>query len=111
MLKYRGQYRVSYEMDKLGKPSEFTFIPCRIKKGSNIYRYNNEVLAAYIPSMQIVRRLHLEYSHLFRPFQTGDKEGTLLFNESNLPEVVFILKIKVKGCNVSPRSKRNIRLA
>lgn len=110
MLNYRGQYRVSFEMNKQGKPCEFAFIPCAIKKGSNICRHNDNVLNIYIPSSKIINRLQQEHPDLFKSFQAGNGEGTLLFNEIDLPEVAKILKIRTKGCNVSPRSKRNASL-
>jgi len=73
MLKYRGQFRVLYECDKrTGKPGEFTFIPCRIKKGANICRHNDTTLNVFIPSTIIANRLLREYTDIFMPFQSGD---------------------------------------
>ena len=110
MLKYRGQYRVVYERDvRTGKHTEFTFIPCRIKKGANIYRHDNDVLSVYIPSAIIANRLLKDHVDIFKPFQMGDTEAALLFPESLLYKAVEILKPYVQGANISPRAKRNAR--
>lgn len=111
MLRYRGQFRILYETDKNGKVCEFTYIPCRIKKGSSICRHNNNVLNAYIPSAKIANRLLKEYPDLFKPFQVGDREGTLLFNESDIEKVAAILKARVGGKNKSPKPKREIAIS
>ena len=106
MLRYRGQYRTVFEMDlKTGKPLEACYIKC--KRGVNIYRHNDNVLNAYIPSRMRSTYLLKEYPGLFTPYQTGDKEGSILFDESELEEAALILGAMVKGKNVSPKSKRN----
>lgn len=69
------------------------------------------MLNVYIPSMKIVNRLLKEYPRIFRAFQIGDNEGTILFTEEQLPEVAKILKARIQGKNVSPRSKRNKTLS
>lgn len=109
MIKYRGLYRVSYEIDKSGKPCEFTFLPLKIKRGSSICRYNETVLSVYITSKIIAKRLLIEYPGIFTVFIICDSEGVLLFPESKLPEAAAILKPYIKGCKVSPRSKRNAK--
>lgn len=109
MLKYRGLYRVAYEIDKVCKPCEFCFLLLRIKKGANIYRHNDTTLNAYIPSKTIVKRLAEKYPDLFKVHSLGDFEGILLFPESKLPEAAEILKPYTKGKYISPRSKRNQR--
>lgn len=109
MLKYRGLYRVAYEIDKTGKPGEFTFIPLKLKRGSNIVRHNENILSVYIPSKTITKRLLTEYPDLFKLLSVGDSEDILLFAESRLPEAAEILRPYIKGRNVSPRSKRNIK--
>ncbi len=110
MLKYRGKYRVIYEIDKrTGKPLEFTFLPCRIKRGSDISRYNENTLSAYIPSIKITNKLLKVYPDIFKPFRIGDSEAILLFPESLIQEAAAILKTYTKGQNVSPRSKRNAK--
>lgn len=106
MLGYRGKYRIIFEMDlRTGKPLEACFIKCR--RSVNIYRHNDTVLSAYIPSKMRCTYLLKEYPELFTAFQTGDKEGTVLFNESDIEKAISILGAIVKGANVSPRSKRN----
>lgn len=109
MLKYRGLYRVAYEIDKTGKPCEFTFLPLKLKRGSNIVRHNENILSLYIPSKTIAKRLLIEYPDLFTLLSMGDGEGILLFPESRLPEAAEILRPYIKGKNVSPKSKRNKR--
>lgn len=110
MFNYRGSFRVTYEMDKrTGKPAEFTFIPCRIRKGANICRHDEGTLNVYIPGTRAANTLLAEYPDIFKPFQIGDSEVTLLFPELMLPEVIEILRPIVKGKGISPRSKRNIR--
>jgi len=106
MLKYRGTYRVMYEIDKhTGKALEFVYVPCKIKKGSNICRYNDNILNVYIPSSIIVNNLLKDYSDIFKPLQIGNGEATLLFNESNIKKVAVILKAKTYGKNKSPKPK------
>lgn len=112
MLKYRGTYRVLYETDvRTGAACEFTFVPCRIAKGANICRHGEETLNAYIPSIKIIRRLLKEYPELFTKFQIGDKEGTILFKESDMGKVESLLKPRVLGKNVSPRPKKKRNLS
>lgn len=111
MLKYRGTYRVLFEVDKAGKPCEFTFIPCRIKKGSNICRHNENVLNAYIPSAKIANRLLKEYPDLFKPFQTGDSEATLFFSETDIEKAAVVLKARVMGKGMSPKPKRKVTIS
>ena len=83
MLKYRGQYRVVFEMDKrTGKPAEFCFVPCKIYRGTNVYRYSENKLGVYIPSKRIFNRL--SQNEIFEIFCAGDSEGILLFEEKNL---------------------------
>ena len=109
MLKYRGQFRILYECDKkTDKSCEFTFIPCRIKKGSNIYRHNDDVLSAYISSAKLAHRLLKEYPDLFKAFQMGDSEATLLFNETYIERAAVILKARIMGKDLSPKPKRQI---
>jgi hypothetical protein len=109
MIKYRGLYRVSYEIDKSGKPCEFTFLPLKLKRGASICRHNETTLNLYVPSKIIAKRLLVEYQDLFTLLSMGDSEGILLFPESKLPEAAAILKPYIKGCKVSPRSKRNAK--
>ncbi|NLU26148.1 MAG: hypothetical protein GXX00_03175 [Hungateiclostridium thermocellum] len=107
MLKYRGTYRVMYETDtRTGQAAEFTFIPCRIRPGANIYRFSDNTLAAYIPGIKTVNKLLNEHPNIFRPFSIGDPEGVLLFNEEDITQAAIILKARVKGKNLSPKPKR-----
>jgi hypothetical protein len=96
MLKYREIYKVIYEVDKAGKRCEFTFIPCQIKRDSNICRHDDNMLNVYITSIKIANRLLLEYPDIFIPFQKGDNEVKLLFQESKISEAAEILKAKKK---------------
>lgn len=110
MLKYRGTYRVVYEMDmQTRKPCEFSFIPCRIKKGANIYRNNDKELYVYLPSGQIGNRLLKEYPDLFRLFLQSSCETILCFDEPRMSEAAKILKPWTSGKNIFPGSKRNIK--
>lgn len=107
MLKYRGIYRVVLESDKrTGKPLEFICVPCRVCKGSSICRHSDNILNAYIPSTNMFNRLLLEYPDLFTAYQTGNGEGTLLFNETDMETVAEILKPGVLGKNLNPKPKR-----
>lgn len=106
MIKYRGRYRVVFEMDKqTGKPLEACFIRCR--HNINICRHNDSVLNAYIPSRMKATYLLKMYPSLFILFQSGDKEATLLFKETDIEKAAGILGAMVKGANVSPKSRRN----
>ena len=106
MLKYKGRFRVLYECDvRTGKPQEFTYIPCRIKKGSNICRHSETMLNAYITSAKIIQRLLREHPDIFTMLQDCDYEGTLLFPESRIDEVAPILKIQTSGRTLSSRPK------
>jgi len=109
MVKYRGTYRVSYEFDRDGKPAEFTFIPCCIKRGANIYRYSENKLCVYIPSVCIAKRLAKTHSKIFSIYLEGDSEVVLIFDEKNIKATEGILKIYKKGKNISPKSKKNLR--
>lgn len=111
MLKYRGTYRALFEIDKTGKVCEFTHIPCQIKKGSNICKHSDTVLNAYIPSIKILNRILKEYPEMFKPFQVGDTEGTLLFKEADIEKAAVILKARVKGKGMSARPKRQVTLS
>lgn len=106
MLKYRGTYRVMYEMDKSEKPCEFTLIPCRIRKDASICRHNDDTLNAYIPSIKTVNRLLRDYPDIFKPYQIGDSEGTLLFAELDMIKAAAILKPRVLGKNLNPKPKK-----
>ncbi len=108
MLKYRGQYRVIFEIDTKGKPSEFALIPCGIKRGSTICRHSDDTLSVYITGIKTANRLSREYPDLFRPFQIGDSEATLLFNEADIEKAAAILKARILGKNMNPRPKRKV---
>lgn len=111
MLKYQGTFRVQYETDvRTGKAAEFTYVPCRVRPGANIYRFNDNTLAVYVPGTKAVNNLLENHSDIFRPFQMGDKEATLLFDEKNLEQAAFILKPRTKGKNMNPRPKRKQNL-
>lgn len=112
MLKYRGQYRVIYETDeRTGKPLEFAYIPCRIRKGASICRHEGDILNVFVPGAKAVSKILNEYSDIFKPFQIGGTEGTFLFPESSLAEVAWILKPYVKGKNKNPKPKRQVTIS
>jgi hypothetical protein len=108
VIEYRGKYRVLFETDKQGKACEFTYIPCGIIKGCNICRHSDNMLNVYIPSSRTAKRLLSEYPEIFKPFQVGDSEATLLFKESDIDKAAKILKARVMGKNKSPRPKRRM---
>lgn len=110
MLNYRGQFRVCSEIDNNYKPLDSVFIICGICKGANIYRHDNRSLSTYIPSLIIGKRLLKENPDIFSTFLQGYNEMILLFNETDINKVASVLKIKIKGSNISPKSKRNIKL-
>lgn len=58
--------------------------------------------------MKTVNRLLKEYPDLFKPFQIGDSEATLLFSEADIEKAAAILKARVMGKNKSPKPKRQI---
>ena len=108
MLRYRGKYRVVCEMDlSTNKACEFTFIPCKVKKGSNIYRNSDTELFAYISSVIIGSRLLKEHPDLFRLFLQSDCEIILSFDESRMTEAIKVLKAWTFGKNIPPSSKKN----
>jgi len=109
VLNYRGTYRVVFEVDTCGKPMEFTFIPCRIRKGANICRHDDATLNVLIPGSGTADRLLKEYPDLFQPWQMGAAEATLTFPEARMIEAAKILKPFTLGKAVSPRAKRNRR--
>lgn len=111
MLKYRGVYRVLFEIDKAGKPCEFSFIPCRIKKGASICRQDDNTLNVYVPGIKTVNRLLKDHADIFKPFKIGDKEAILLFRESDIDKAATILKARVMGKNMSPKPKRKVVLS
>lgn len=111
MLKYRGTYRVQYECDvRTGQSGEFTYIPCHIRPGANVYRHNDNTLLVYISGIKTVNRLLREYPGIFRPYQTGDSEASLLFKVSDIQKAAVILKAKVQGKNLSPKPKKKYNL-
>jgi hypothetical protein len=105
MLKYRGIFRVQYEVDKQGKACEFTYVPCGIKRGSNICRHSDDMLNVYLTSSIVANNLLREHIDLFKPYQMGDGEATLLFPESRIAEAAEILKARVMGKGLNPRPK------
>lgn len=52
-----------------------------------------------------------EYSDIFKPFQIGDTEVTLLFRESDIEKVATMLKARVMGKNMNPKPKRKVVLS
>lgn len=110
MLTYRGQYRILFEVDKQGKPAEFSFIPCRIKRNSSIYRHNSTTLGAYVVGKYTINKL-IGLPELFKPFQVGDSEASFLFPERLLPEAAAILRPYVKGAALSPKPRRKIAVS
>ncbi|MCX8167321.1 MAG: hypothetical protein N3E37_05735, partial [Candidatus Micrarchaeota archaeon] len=77
MIKYRGKYRVCYEMDiRTGKALEAVYIPCYLSKKSAIYRHNDNTLNLYISSIIKGRRLLEKYPGIFKAFQVGSHEMT-----------------------------------
>ncbi len=110
MLQYRGQYRVVFEMDRrMHKPCEFAFIPCKVKKGTTIYRRNDDELLVYIPSVQIGNRLLKEYPKLFRKYQQSSCETVLVFKESDMKDAATVLKAWTSRKNFYPGSKKNLK--
>ena len=109
MLKYRGVYRVVFETDTHGKPMEFTYIPCRVKKGASVCRHDAGTLNVLIPGHSTADRLLKEYPDLFEEWQMGTGEATLTFPEARLSEAARVLKPFTLGKAISPRSKRNRR--
>ena len=83
------------------------YIPCGIIKGCNICRHSYNTLNVYIPSSRTAKRLLSEYPEIFKPFQVGDNEATLLFSECKMDEAAVILRARVKGKNMNPKPKRN----
>ena len=109
MLKYRGTYRVAFEVDTHGRPMECAYVPCRIKKGANICRHDDTTLNVFIPGRGTASRLLEEHPDLFQPWQLGAAEATLTFPEARMDEAARILKPFTLGKAISPRSKRNRR--
>ena len=113
VLQYRGTYRVLYEVDKYGKATnsaEATYIPCNIKKGSLIGRYNDDTMYAYVNSIKIYNALLKESPNIFNKFQEGDKEGSVLFPEAQMEYVAERLKARKLGKGMSPKPKRKVNM-
>lgn len=111
MLKYQGTYRVLLETDvRTGKAAEFTYVPCRVRPGVNIFRFNDNTLAVYVPGTKSVNNLLKDHADIFRPFQMGGSEAVLLFDEKDMEQAAFILKPRTKGKNMNPRPKRKQNL-
>ena len=53
----------------------------------------------------------LEHPDIFKPFQMGDSEATLLFAESDMERAATILKPRVMGKNMNPRPKRKVMIS
>lgn len=88
-----------------------TVVPCRVRPGANIYRYNDDTLAVYVPGTKAVNNLLENYSDTFRPFQMGDKESTLLFAEKDIEKAAFILKPRTRGKNMNPKPRKKRTLS
>jgi hypothetical protein len=114
VIKYRGIYRVSSEIDSKGHICEGSFIPCKIGKRSQIYRYNDAKLRVWIESntksgnTSVCKRLINNYPHIFTVVVQGDTETILEFNELDIEQAAKILKVRVRGKKISPRSKKNL---
>lgn len=106
--KYVGKYRVMAERDENGKPCEFTYLKCR--KGVKIYRYDDELLMAYIPSSYKGNRIIKEYGNYIEKVTKYDGEMDLYFKEVYLDRLKDIFKIHIKGRDIKPRNKYKSRV-
>lgn len=105
MDKYVGQYRVIIEKDiRTGENLENTYIKC--KHGGQIYRYNDNILVAYIPSTVIGKRLVEELKYKLIKYDYGNKEYRLYFKEEYINEFAETMKASTQGKDIKPGNKR-----
>lgn len=113
MKKYVGKYRVccEWDMNKLVPLKESTYIYCSGE--GQIYRVNDDTLGYLKPKRGVMKSyidkfkdLEVEITHTF------DSEGDICFwfNEKDLDKVSEYLGARKSGVNISPYSKRNLKL-
>lgn len=105
MNKYVGTYRILIEKDiRTGENLESTYIKC--KHGGQIYRYNNDILVAYIPSRKIGLKIVEELSDKIVNYDYGDKEYRIYFKEEYIDIFAEIVKASTQGKDIKPGNKR-----
>jgi len=116
MDKYIGTYRVEIERDSFtgdvvkGADTFLRVDSVMAKKGGKVYRFDTNVLVAYIPVLQRARNVYGEM--LDRDVQLVDfvdySDGMdLYFVESDLVRVADLLKVSTLGASTKPDSLKN----
>lgn len=118
MYKYVGRFRVRNQIYLNGKTSENhddTFVKCN--NGIEMYSYNKEVLALYVPTpnrsiklfnlfnQYLTEETKSKIGHEINNSNTGSLSGehVLLFYEKYIDEIVKIIKPEIKGKNIIPK--------
>lgn len=108
MNKYIGKYRVYIERDKYGEPMEFTYLVSTKYTKDTIYRYSNNVLKLnHVGNLKNIINIFNENKIEILDYLLCDKEGYLLFKESDLDIISHIINIKTYGARIKPESIRN----
>ena len=123
MQKYIGRFRVKTPMinnNTFTHNKDDTYVRC--KNNIEMYRYNNKILALYIPKVTSARKLKEQlWNYLTRNTQkiikddldkhkklTGD-EWVFYFYEKYIDQVAKIVQPKTGGAKIFPRSKKNLQ--
>jgi len=115
MKKYVGQYRVDIERDiitgdHLINGQTFLRVPKAMKEnGGKIYRYNENILVAYVPNKTTGARLYaksIEKVHLYKIVEYDDGMD-LYFKEEYIREMAKIMMVSTNGSNIPPESIKN----
>lgn len=114
MLKYRGTYRVVHEVDRRTlKPTDNvddTYIYCT--KRGQIWRYSQNILVYEREGCnvkQLKNKLVGAGIEIIDEF--GDNSSIkIFFNEKDIHKVAKIVQARTLGANISPNSKKNLKL-
>lgn len=113
MEKYVGKYRVTCEFawNDLRPTDDDPYITC--KGEGQIYRYDGDVLKYYVAKRRdkgLISRLEGSGVQILDEPLFGQFDTEIAFLERDLEIVANIVGARTRGCNIKPRSKRNLKL-
>jgi hypothetical protein len=112
MLRYRNQYRVVAEFDRVKlqpvNKEEDLYIYCSNK--GQIYRFNQDTLVYYRDGV-LSSRLLEKLDELKINYENKTQSEVLIyFNEKDLDKLVDVFGIRTSGSSISPYSQKNLKL-